>query len=424
VFIAGAYSVVMGQVMVPGYAPIVGAVTPTSFVVAMRAPFASKVMVQYKTAADADYLKSVIVTPRASDDWTIRIPIGQLKPWTVYDYRIVVDGRVAGRYETRTFPGAASAQDVNIGLLADHDSLTAVKNPGKPLDVYRTVLAMRPDSLQQVGDFPHWNPAVYPAKVATIANWRLMHQTILAEAFPAGLSTWTPPLDQDPDDHDSAKQDASLATKPDWRAMMIQAHDETFPSYLRPSPGEGLWQEYRIGRHVHVIKLDVRSQKDPKESIERPGHSMLGTTQKAWFEHTLLTSDATWKVIVTTLPWQLSIPKADGWFGYQLEHAELEAFIQARGIRNVIFVSGDNHCGFLDDGTHSGFPEINVPGTNTVGACTSGFAGYGSHGVISDPVHLPAGAFAWINVTTSGRLTARLIRADGVVLFTMALLPQ
>jgi hypothetical protein len=99
-------------------------------------------------------------------------------------------------------------------------------------------------------------------------------------------------------------------------------------------------------------------------------------------------------------------------------------WLHAQGIRNVIFVSGDNHCGFLDDGTFSEFPEINLPGTNTVKGCTSGVPGFGSHGVIDRPQNLPAGAFGWLDVTTTGALTARLIRADGVTLFTMGLIPQ
>ena len=120
----------------------------------------------------------------------------------------------------------------------------------------------------------------------------------------------------------------------------------------------------------------------------------------------------------------MAVEKLDGWYGYPSEHAELEAFLAANGIHNVILVSGDNHCGFLDDGTNSGLPEINVPGTNTVGGCTSGFAGYGSHGVITNPGRLPAGAFAWLTVEESGLLTARLIRADGLTLHTMVLGPR
>lgn len=407
------------------YAPLVGAVTATSLTVAVRAPSAASVRVRYKRDIDSLYQDSASVVPSAATDWAVQIPLAGLEPSRRYDYRVVVDGQTVEPYQTRTFPAVDTAPTLNLALLSDHDSLTAINDPGKPLDVYPQVLGRQPDLLVQLGDFPHWNPAIYPVQPAVLENWRLMQRTILAEALPVGLSTWTPPLDQDPDDHDAAKNDASLATKPAWRAMLLQAHDETYPSYPRPNPSEGLWQTYRVGRHVQVIKLDVRSQKDPKHTLPEPvGHTMLGLTQKAWLKSTLLASTATWKIILTPLAWQLSIDKLDSWYGYQNDRDELTAYIVAHGIRNVLLVSGDNHCGFLDDGTNSGFPEINIPGTNTVGGCSSGFPGYGSHGVLSKPGLLPAGAFAWLTVDAVGQATAQMIRADGVVLFTMPLAPQ
>lgn len=406
-------------------APIVGAVTPNGFTVSVRAQNATSVLVRYKLDTDTTYTNSAAATPLASADWNVQIVIVGLMPQSTYDYKVVVDGQVVGPFQTRTFPASDVSAEISVALLADHDSLTAIKDPGKPLDVYPTALGMRPDLLLQVGDLPHFNPAIYPVMPAVIENWRLMHRTILAEALPVGLSTWTPPLDQAPDDHDAAKNDASLATKPAWREMLLQAHDETYPSYQRPNPSEGLWQTYQVGQHIQIIKLDVRSQKDPKHTLPEPvGHTMLGLTQKAWLKSTLLASTATWKVIISGLAWQVYITKLDGWYGYPADRSEILAFIRDHGIRNVLFVTGDNHCGFLDDGTFSDVPEINVPGTNTVNGCSSGFAGWGSHGVISNPKLLPAGAFAWITVDATGFLLARLIRADGVTLYAMTLAPQ
>ncbi len=398
------------------YTPVVGAVSDSGFTIQL--PPATVGASLTLTAPDG--------TVQAFDSSAAGgagLSVAGLQPDTTYAYQVNVAGQHFGPFYTHTFPRPDTPAAVNIAVLADHDSLSAVKDKGKPLDVYPRMLSMHPDALLQIGDFPHFNPAIYPG-TASLENWRLMHRTILAEAFPIGLSSWTPPFTQAPDDHDAAKNDAALGSKAQWRQWMLQAHDEVFPTMPRPSPLAGLWTTYRVGRHVQVIQLDERSQKDGKQTIEKPGHSMLGSEQKAWFKQTLLDSTATWKIVISTMPWQLSIPKEDGWYGFQYEHAELTAFIAAHGIRNVVFVSGDNHCGYLDNGTFSGFPEVNVPGTNTVGGCSSGFAGFGSHGVIDRPQTLPAGAFAWLAVSESGSLTARLIRADGVTLHTMSLYPQ
>lgn len=69
-----------------------------------------------------------------------------------------------------------------------------------------------------------------------------------------------------------------------------------------------LYRTARWGRHLELFLLDTRQYRDPNGAPDEPGggKSMLGAEQRAWLEKALVASDATWRVIVTSVP--LSVP--------------------------------------------------------------------------------------------------------------------
>jgi hypothetical protein len=69
--------------------------------------------------------------------------------------------------------------------------------------------------------------------------------------------------------------------------------------------------------------------------------------------------------VLTPVPFNPTIKTWDAWGHFPAERARLAAFIAQSGIRNLVFMSGDVHSGgAVDDGTHSGWPELSVPHAN------------------------------------------------------------
>jgi alkaline phosphatase D len=109
---------------------------------------------------------------------------------------------------------------------------------------------------------------------------------------------------------------------------------------------------------VHVFVLDTRQYRSPRADPDGPAKSMLGVAQRAWLLDGLATSDATWKLVVTTVPLGMSTGGAhsDSWSsvnllgfargtpsGYVDERNVILQFLRDARIRNVVFVTGDVH---------------------------------------------------------------------------------
>lgn len=148
----------------------------------------------------------------------------------------------------------------------------------------------------------------------------------------------------------------------DGRQVMFEYN----PIRVLPDPSGAherrLYRSLRWGVHAEIFMLDTRSYRDPRyrmDGAERP-KSMLGAEQKRWLLDALTNTDATWKIIVSSVP--LSIaggnerdPEGrwyrDAWaavepdnpYGYARELNEIVSHIMSRRIRNVLFITGDKH---------------------------------------------------------------------------------
>lgn len=117
-----------------------------------------------------------------------------------------------------------------------------------------------------------------------------------------------------------------------------------------------LYRSVRWGRHLDMFILDTRLFRDPNKQDDDPEHpkTLLGTQQLAWLKKGLAASDATWKIIVTSVP--LSIPTGhppengrDGWAsgdgktGFEQELLGLLDHLRKQHVRNVVFIAADVH---------------------------------------------------------------------------------
>ncbi|HTF89837.1 MAG TPA: alkaline phosphatase D family protein [Planctomycetota bacterium] len=119
--------------------------------------------------------------------------------------------------------------------------------------------------------------------------------------------------------------------------------------------GDGrLYRSVRWGKHLELFFLDNRRYRDPdraRDDSPQP-KTQLGKAQLDWLEAGLAASDATWRIVISSVP--ISIPTGkvdarDGWAdadsatGYERELALLFATMRVRGIGNTVWLTTDVH---------------------------------------------------------------------------------
>ena len=139
-----------------------------------------------------------------------------------------------------------------------------------------------------------------------------------------------------------------------------------------------------LGANADVFLLDTRRFRDdqPCNPSDRgfmpcppavradPSRTLLGARQKSWLLNGLASSQATWKVVANQImimaldaP-RLSPLNTDQWDGYEAERRELLEFVQARGVRDLTFLTGDIHTFFAGNVSPSGRQdELSNPGS-------------------------------------------------------------
>ena len=147
------------------------------------------------------------------------------------------------------------------------------------------------------------------------------------------------------DDHEVANNYSNTTPAPTaaQRNAGYRAAFEWLPRMTYARERHRIYKRLSFGRMADVFLLDERQY--------RTGHNdgqpqrMLGDAQMNWLIQGLRRSRATWKIIAQQV--RLA-PFGDGrqmdaWAGYPEDRARLLTAIEAAGIQNVVFLTGDQH---------------------------------------------------------------------------------
>jgi alkaline phosphatase D len=164
---------------------------------------------------------------------------------------------------------------------------------------------------------------------------------------------WYETRDLSTDERYQVKSVALLA------ARARQAFFEFHPLPLHGPDPERIHRTVPLGELAEVFALDLRSYRGPNSENRQPVLTdearLFGASQMDWFKAALAASRATWKVIASDLPIGLVVRDGPSFYeaiangddgpplGRELEVAGLLRFIRDRGIRNVVWVTGDVH---------------------------------------------------------------------------------
>jgi alkaline phosphatase D len=308
----------------------------------------------------------------AADDYTGQVRVTGLRPDTTYRYRV---GSERGSFETA--PAAHDREDVRLAFGGDVAGQNVCRDASEGFPIMETIRAERPDVFVGLGDMIYADNActavgMYgnqqvpgPGPAADLAtfweHWRYNRaddssQRLLASTSYVGV--W--------DDHEVVNDFGPLndtrSTPPYTPGVHLlpiglEAFLDYTPIAVAANTPKRLYRSLRWGKHVELFVLDTRQYRDANAASDSPDRpkTMLGREQLTWLKERLAASDATWKVIVSSVP--MSIPTGfpavpngrDGWAnfdqttGFEQELLDILRFMEQGGIVNNLWITTDVH---------------------------------------------------------------------------------
>jgi alkaline phosphatase D len=309
---------------------------------------------------------------RAADDYTGQVVLTGLKSDTTYRYKL---GSTRGTFETA--PKPSETERVRLAFGGDVSGQNVCRDASEGFPIMDTIRRSRPDVLIGLGDMIYADNACDPvgrygnAQVpggfgpATDlpgfwAHWRYNRadaasQRLLASTGYVGV--W--------DDHEVVNDFGPLSdtrSTPPYTPGVhllpigLDAFLDYTPIAVAANTPKRLYRSLRWGKHVELFVLDTRQYRDANIASDSPDRpkTMLGREQLTWLKESLAASDATWKVVVSSVP--MSIPTGfpaangrDGWAnfdqttGFEQELLDILGFMERSGIRNTIWITTDVH---------------------------------------------------------------------------------
>jgi alkaline phosphatase D len=320
------------------HGPMLGNVTDRSACVWVRS--AKESAVTLRVFADAER-RQLLHTARATidprRDYTGVVCATGLNPATEYRYEVQLDGGTVtdaarGAFRTVPTPGQRSKFRIAFGGCAGYTPWHE--------RMWDTIRAEQPAAMLFLGDNVYIDLPEHPGPLHQYTYYCRQSRPEfrrLVSSVPV-YAIW--------DDHDSAIDDVWLGPfrdKPDWKQPLFEHFQENWINPLSGSPPEwpGGWFRFLIG-DVEFFMLDCRIYRTNPFADEK---TMLGPAQLAWLLDGLQKSEATFKVIASSVPFsEASKPGShDTWGGFPEEREQIFSTISKDKIDGVLLLSADRH---------------------------------------------------------------------------------
>ena len=390
------------------------------------------------------------IETHAADDYTGQVVLTGLKPDTAYRYRV---GSERGTF--RTAPAADDADSVRLAFGGDVAGQNVCRDTREGFPIMETIRDLRPDVFVGLGDMIYAGDTCNaigrygnaqlegPGPSADLptywAHWRYNRgdaglQRLLQSTGYVGV--W--------DDHEIVNDAGPLHDTRDTPPYTpgvhllpigLEAFLDYTPIAIAPNTPKRLYRSLRWGKHLELFVLDTRQYRDANiasDSADRP-KTMLGREQLTWLKESLAASDATWKVIVSSVP--MSIPT-----GFEHELLDILRFMEGRPKLNTLWITTDVH--FAEAFRYRPFPAnpAFVVHELASGPLNAGIFPNPDFDTTLNPLRLfgprpAAQAMTWeqakdgfnfgtVEVDRRGRLTAGFVNTAGVTQFSLTLTPH
>ncbi|MEO2048386.1 MAG: alkaline phosphatase D family protein [Pirellulales bacterium] len=323
------------------HGPMLGCITDTSAKVWVRTvgeePVTVKVFAGNSQGLPTDpVVQSAVSTPRAEEDFTAIVELTGLKPEQTYRYDVLIGGKSVLKDELpqlKMGPSKGTPTKVKIAFGGG-----AGFNPHLER-MWDTIANYEPDALFLLGDNVYIDLPEEPKGLHRYTYHRRQSRPEFRRLVgsTAVYAIW--------DDHDCAIDDVWMGPhidQPSWKQPMLAVFKE---NWINPSYGNqqapGCWFEKSIG-NIDFFFLDTRNYRTNPFG-QNP--TMLGPEQKAWFLNAIKSSQAEFKVLISSVPWAAAAKPGsrDTWDGFQAEREEIFSTLEENKIDGVLLLSADRH---------------------------------------------------------------------------------
>ena len=412
--------------------------------------------------------KAGAATAEAKHDFAVQVALTGLKPATRYTVTAQFrhGGELGPAAEARfvTAPEPATAAPVRFGFGGDVGGQNACRDAERDYPIFDVVKAQQLAFFVGLGDMIYadgvcettglYSARQIPRAVGPSvkledywAHWRYNAASPKLQALRAStpyVAIW--------DDHETvndagpahdARREPPLAPG----VHLLPVAERAFRDH-NPLPEGPIYRRLRWGKHLEIFVLDTRTFRDANRRSDDGDQpkTMLGEAQRRWFIDGLAESDATWTVVVSSVP--IAIPTGgplpdlgrDGWAngeqptGFERELRAIFETLRDSGRKNHLWITTDVH--FASAFEHRPFDDLRIDEIVT-GPLHAGIYPHDrvdeTFGTKRTFFHGPPSAEAvtnldealgWFNfgtveVDAEGKLTARVIDGRGKTRFEL-----
>ena len=315
------------------HGPMLGCMTVNGAKFWLRTVHEVPVEVFVKSVGSEEICSRAKGKTNSEHDYTVVLSVNGLKPNTLYDYELEVAGQEAAGGQFCTFPKRNEPAKFQVGFgggagyTPQHERM------------WNTIASRRLTAFLFLGDNVYIdNPTRRAVQQYCYYRRQSRPEYRVFIASTPIFAIW--------DDHDFTTNDAGggpLIHTPAWKIPVWRTFTYNWnnPYYAGGLEQPGCWFDFSIG-DVDFFMLDGRYYRDDPKS-ENP--SMLGPAQKKWLFGKLKSSDATFKVLASPVPWSYGAKPGsrDPWQGYKAEREQIFSFLEANRIDGVILIAADRH---------------------------------------------------------------------------------
>lgn len=316
-------------------------------------PAVKSIAVKYFAQGRPAMSKTIVYRGELGRDFNpVKIELNGLEPNTLYQYALILDGKpvtttFATRFTTKElWQYRKSAPDFSFlaGSCAYFNE-PIYDRPGKPYggdsSIFET-MAKTPASFHiWMGD--NWYTREVDYSTVWGLNYRVSRdraQKIL-QPFMAAMpqyAIW--------DDHDYGPNDAGKSYHLKEESRKIFSNYTLNPSY--GEDGKGIYTKFSYSDVDFFLTDDrfFRSHPDFKDSINGAPSALktyFGNMQMDWLQNALLSSTATFKIIVTGSQVLNPLNSYECMAQYSFEYKQLLDFLADQKIPGIVFFTGDRH---------------------------------------------------------------------------------
>ena len=320
------------------HGPMLSCVTDRSAKFWVRTADEAPVQVILGTSKDLARVtnKSATVFTEADSDYTAVAEVERLQADTAYYYDVLLRGKSTLGPEFpsfRTFQTADRAARFQVGF-GGGAGYTPMHER-----MWNTIISHKLPAFLFLGDNVYIDNPTRPG-VQHYTYYRRQSRPEYRRfvASTSIFSIW--------DDHDFGVNDCAHGSeieKPEWKIPVwkVFCNNWNNPGYGGGRENPGCYYKFSIA-DVDFFMLDCRFYRSQRKETSR---TMLGPVQKAWLLKELGRSDATFKVLASSVPWVLEAKgdSRDTWRGFQDEREEVFSYLERKKIDGVVLISADRH---------------------------------------------------------------------------------